>query len=459
MTFGSAFLQRSSHSDSGPAIRIGRRTDRAENDARELSRNVLAAPTTGVVREPLHSYGRASASDTPLGLGAGEPLSSTIRDFFEPRFGVDFGQVRVHTGLHSAAAATSAKARAMTLGNHMIFGLAEFEADTRSGQELLAHELAHVVQQSNDQLPVIRRAEVDDNPEFCFPTKGGTPLTDIKEVVNKWIASARATTNPGSLAQPAAIYRNLGGSGPRSRIEEMIAVESSTAVRTVKPSESRFAGQEYYPGLAAQLRTRRLAPVVNICGVCVGADKLGHFIQQGYEYFQLEQALRARIKNWSDKERRDFREKITGPPLELPPLLIRPGGETQPPLEIEFPPEFQEDMLIDIYTNEFGKWLEGFQTRLPDSEIKWIKSQSFIPGYYQKGVYGASFSGAMSRADVAANAAGGQFYRDLWRDPSMTPDICNYVASNCNERNNLTTYVTYPRPTGPQSESEVLEFQ
>ena len=40
----------------------------------------------------------------------------------------------------------------------------------------------------------------------------------------------------------------------------------------------------------------------------------------------------------------------------------------------------------------------------------------------------------------------------------MTPDICNYVASNWNERNNLTTYVTYPRPTGPQSESEVLEF-
>ena len=153
------------------------------------------------------------------------------------------------------------------------------------------------------------------------------------------------------VTSPPAIYRNLGGSGPRSRIEEMIAVESSTAVRTVKPSESRFAGQEYYPGLAAQLRTRRLAPVVNICGVCVGADKLGHFIQQGYEYFQLEQALRARIKNWSDKERRDFREKITGPPLELPPLLIRPGGETQPPLEIEFPPEFQEDMLIDIYTN------------------------------------------------------------------------------------------------------------
>ena len=54
--------------------------------------------------------------------GAGERLADSERAFFEPRFGHDFGQVRVHTNDLAARAAEGIHARAFTYGNHVFFG-------------------------------------------------------------------------------------------------------------------------------------------------------------------------------------------------------------------------------------------------------------------------------------------------------------------------------------------------
>ena len=72
----------------------------------------------------------------------GQPLDASRRAFFEPRFGVNFGNVRVHADANAAASARAIHALAYTAGNHVVFGAGT--APTR----LLAHELAHVVQQS-----------------------------------------------------------------------------------------------------------------------------------------------------------------------------------------------------------------------------------------------------------------------------------------------------------------------
>ena len=66
---------------------------------------------------------------------------------FEPRFNQDFGSVRVHTDGQAAEAAEGIGARAYTLGEHVVFGAGEFAPASGAGQHLLAHELAHVVQQ------------------------------------------------------------------------------------------------------------------------------------------------------------------------------------------------------------------------------------------------------------------------------------------------------------------------
>lgn len=77
----------------------------------------------------------------------GSALPAATRAFFEPRFGADFSQVRVHTDMQAARAASSINAKAFTVGRDIAFGDAEYQPGSANGQRLLAHELTHVVQQ------------------------------------------------------------------------------------------------------------------------------------------------------------------------------------------------------------------------------------------------------------------------------------------------------------------------
>ena len=80
--------------------------------------------------------------------GAGVPLAPDVRAFFEPRFGRDFGDVRVHTGAQAAVSARSIDALAYTRGRDVVFGEGQYAPGTSAGRRLIAHELAHVVQQT-----------------------------------------------------------------------------------------------------------------------------------------------------------------------------------------------------------------------------------------------------------------------------------------------------------------------
>ena len=74
-------------------------------------------------------------------------MQASVRDFFEPRFGYDFGGVRVHTDIGATALARDAHALAFPVGHDVVFGPGQFSPHTGSGRRLLAHELTHVVQQ------------------------------------------------------------------------------------------------------------------------------------------------------------------------------------------------------------------------------------------------------------------------------------------------------------------------
>jgi outer membrane protein OmpA-like peptidoglycan-associated protein len=79
--------------------------------------------------------------------GGGRPLPRSTRSFFESRMGHDFEHVRIHNDAHADQLARSVNARAFTRANHLVFRLGEYQPDTASGRHLLAHELAHTVQQ------------------------------------------------------------------------------------------------------------------------------------------------------------------------------------------------------------------------------------------------------------------------------------------------------------------------
>lgn len=77
----------------------------------------------------------------------GQPLDADTRTFMEPRFGHDFSEVRVHDDAAAAASASAVRATAYTLGSHIVFGAGQYAPRSPEGRRLLAHELAHVVQQ------------------------------------------------------------------------------------------------------------------------------------------------------------------------------------------------------------------------------------------------------------------------------------------------------------------------
>lgn len=78
--------------------------------------------------------------------GTGHPRSASDIAFFEPRLGRDLSQVRIHTDKQAAQAVN---ARAFTVGNDIVFGVGQYAPGTTAGRQMLAHELTHVVQQSD----------------------------------------------------------------------------------------------------------------------------------------------------------------------------------------------------------------------------------------------------------------------------------------------------------------------
>jgi hypothetical protein len=82
------------------------------------------------------------------GIGSkGQPMAPETQQFYENRIGADFGNVRIHTGREAAESAKDIHAQAYTYGNHIVFNEGKYRPESSDGAHLLAHELAHVVQQ------------------------------------------------------------------------------------------------------------------------------------------------------------------------------------------------------------------------------------------------------------------------------------------------------------------------
>lgn len=95
----------------------------------------------GVAGDAETAVSRASAS-------SGAPLPTHIQRQFEASLGADLSAVRVHTGAESAEAAHAVGAKAYTTGNDIHFSAGRYQPDDPFGMHLLAHEVAHTVQQS-----------------------------------------------------------------------------------------------------------------------------------------------------------------------------------------------------------------------------------------------------------------------------------------------------------------------
>jgi outer membrane protein OmpA-like peptidoglycan-associated protein len=96
----------------------------------------------------LRSFVSQTTATVPPRADAGKPLDPAAHAALAPRFGHDFGNVRVHADAAAAASTAATNARAFTIGEDIAFAAGEYAPHSAAGQALIAHELAHVVQQS-----------------------------------------------------------------------------------------------------------------------------------------------------------------------------------------------------------------------------------------------------------------------------------------------------------------------
>jgi hypothetical protein len=116
-------------------------------------------PSSGVLRRTSVPSFRMAAVQRDLGQteapatvhevlrSPGQPLDPVTQSFMESRFHYDFGQVRVHTDAQAAESARAVGAVAYTVGPALVFDAGRYAPATSEGRRLLAHELAHTIQQ------------------------------------------------------------------------------------------------------------------------------------------------------------------------------------------------------------------------------------------------------------------------------------------------------------------------
>lgn len=152
--------------------------DRVEREADAVATRVMrsAAPgpaPTGVEASTAGAaQGPMLSAEHQAGLGPGQPLPPDLRAELEPRFGASLERVRLLTDGAAANAASSIQARAFTLGHRIGFAAGEYQPTTTAGQWLLAHEIAHVLQQQDGTVPrQVMRACIGDCADAPAPPR------------------------------------------------------------------------------------------------------------------------------------------------------------------------------------------------------------------------------------------------------------------------------------------------
>jgi hypothetical protein len=155
---------------------VGQPDDPLEVEADRVADQVMRR------EEPDVSDGAPGDTEVPEGPNSvqdvlaspGQPLDADSRTFMESRFDRDLSDVRIHSDEPASRSAQAVSARAYTVGTDIAFQSGEYAPETSEGRHLLAHELAHVVQQSGGQQAAsVRR---DDAPQ----APSGTPETAVR---------------------------------------------------------------------------------------------------------------------------------------------------------------------------------------------------------------------------------------------------------------------------------------
>jgi len=224
-SFFEARARQRASASSGPPIQIGAANDPLEREADQIADRVMQMPlpaalpthqpTAAEAANPLQRKPESAASPTEAPpivhnvlSSPGQPLDRPTRNFFEPRFGRDLSQVRIHNDSKASESAHAIDALAFASGNNIVFASGIYRPDRQDGRFILAHELVHTMQQARQQTirRIIRSAPNAPLDSYLrgksisgFTSSGGSyskargtqPTFSEQEVLLDMLASAR----------------------------------------------------------------------------------------------------------------------------------------------------------------------------------------------------------------------------------------------------------------------------
>ena len=170
--------------------------DKKDTDEPHVARlaNGLALPATGTNVAPQVVHRVLNQQ--------GEPLDTASRQFFEPRLGQKLEHVRIHRGAEAAESAMAVGARAYTVGRHIVLGAGQGSDPSPASRKLMAHELAHVIQQGGAQVPAgaLSVGSADDTQEYAADRVANAVMSSPMSINSAYSA-------PLAVAEPVPVIR------------------------------------------------------------------------------------------------------------------------------------------------------------------------------------------------------------------------------------------------------------
>jgi hypothetical protein len=158
----------------------------------------------------------------------GHPLDAAIRSFMEPRFGHDFGKVRVHTDQKAAESARAVNALAYTVGSNVVFAGGQYAPGKPSGRRLLAHELTHVVQQRG-----MRNAAPQTKLEV------GPANDSLEQEADRFAEKVVGVSDTASAPPP-----DPNSAGTQKRLQRAVEEPAATETATEPPAAQPIVDDE-----------------------------------------------------------------------------------------------------------------------------------------------------------------------------------------------------------------------
>lgn len=170
----------------------------------------------------------------------GSPLPASVRSPMESAFDYDFGQVRVHTDARAAASARAVKAVAYTVGRDIVFGEGRYAPETTGGRELLAHELAHVIQQAGGHSPSTTAPRETESNGHRSNGHAGAAAAESRGVAQPVVSRTAQRQAPArAVASPAPALARSAPALQRFPDVEPDMIESDKKRTFVDPADGK----------------------------------------------------------------------------------------------------------------------------------------------------------------------------------------------------------------------------